>query len=334
MVDNLKHIWYGKDRDNHAIPYFAGKEDIMPQSMRRGVLFMDVHGVLLGAEDSNNSGVPITGHHVHQKWVDVVRTALDEAGANSLQIKENILDSRALWKLRMHIELTTHRTTKGKAVKEKKFHERVNLRLLQEVAPSFMRSLSKKARKQIAHRVKELRRDTSRYGYILEQEMRGLIHELVKNDQWWVLYLTTAGDHGRTAKLLQAQNAPICSFFTTESIGAPKSHPDYWIRIAAKAKSSPSGCVVVEDNLIMGINAVKAGMSVIFVDRDCGIEDFIRNKLNSRVAGVNLPRVGGSLPSNGAQFAVCVKSIAGVKLCLQRIKTRDSKGIEALSVKG
>lgn len=293
----------------------------MPQSMRRDVLFMDVHGVLLGAEDPSKSGVPITGHYVHQKWVDIVRMALNEAGANPLQIKEKLLDPHALWQLRMRIELTTPKTTRGKVVEEKKFHERVNLRLLQKVAPAFMRSLNRKARERISCRVREIRRDTSRYRYVLIPEMRELVNELVKDDQWQMLYLTTAGDHGRTAKLLRAQKASTHPFLTTENIGAPKSHPWYWIKIAARTKTSPNRCVVIEDNLIMGINAIRAGMSVIFVDKGCGIENFIRDELNNRVAGVSLSQVGGSLPKNGAQFAVCVKSIADLKLYLQRIST-------------
>lgn len=304
--------------------HFAGKEDVMPQQVRRDVLFMDVHGVFLSAEDPNEPGSPLVGYRRHQKWVDVIRLALGEAGALQHQINEAFLDPRVLWQLRMHIELTIPRIRKGRGSSERRFHERVNLRLLRKVAPSFIRSIVRGARKRIARRVKELRQDASRHGYILESEMRELVHWLAEEDQRWLLCLTTAGDPDHTAERLRAQNAPLSLFirnFTTEKVGLPKSHPDFWTKIAAQASASADKCVVVEDNLAMGVNAIRAGMSVIFLDRGYGIEDFITKELKGEVAGVHLSRVGESLPMYGQQFMVCAKTLAGIKLCLQRIKT-------------
>lgn len=301
----------------------------MPQQVCRDVLFMDVHGVFLTAESPSQSGVPLIGLQRHQKWVDVVRKALEEAGALPLQIRESLLDPLVLWKLRMRLELTTPKTSGGKVVREKRFQEQVNLRLLQEVAPTFVRSLDRKGRKHIARRVKQLRRDASRHGYVLTTEMREFVHWLVEEDQRWMLYLTTAGDPDRSAQELRARNAPMSLFarvFATETVGLPKSHPAFWAKIAAKARSSPARCVVVEDNLTMGVNAVKAGMSVILLDMNYGIEDFIRSELNGKVAGVGLSQVGESIPLIGERFVVCAKTPAGIKLCLQRIKTALTGG--------
>lgn len=296
----------------------------MPQQKSHDVLFMDVHGVFLTAEDLSNSGAPLIGHKRHQKWVDAVRQSLEEAGALPVQIKAAFLDSLVLWTLRMHIELTTSQTSEGK------FYERVNLRLLRKVAPTFMRGLDRKGRKRIAQRVRQLRQDASRYGYILEPEMRELVHWLVEdNPRGWMLYLTTAGDLESAAKELRAENAPLSLFiriFTTQKVGLPKSHPDYWRTIAAEARSSTARCLVVEDNMTMGINAAKAGMSVIFLDRGYGVEDFIRDKLGGKVAGVDISRVGESLSLGHEQFVVCAKTPAGIKLCLQRIQTASKGG--------
>ena len=76
--------------------------------------------------------------------------------------------------------------------------------------------------------------------------------------------------------------------------------------------------MVVEDKLVVGLNAVKAGMSVILYDRGYGLEDFILGELKGKIAGVALSRAGDTLPAYGRQFVVCAKTPAGIKLCLQR----------------
>lgn len=292
--------------------------------MRRNVLLMDVHGVFLSPEDPSEPDQVLIGYRRHKKWVAVMRQVLEEAGALPEQLNEGLLDPRVLWKLRVRLELTTPRTTKGKVVHEKRFHAQVNLRLLREVAPAFMQSLDTARRNLLAHRIKELRREVShRAGYILEPDMRDLVSGLADEDPPWKLYLTTAGDPRRTVGELCEQKAPLKLFakiFTTEGVGLPKSHPQFWRKLALLAQSPASHCVILEDNLAMGVNAAKAGMSVVFLDH-CGIEEFVSSELGGKVAGIELSRVGESLPR---QFVVCAKTVAGVRLCLQRVAAARS----------
>ncbi|KKS53107.1 MAG: hypothetical protein UV19_C0014G0002 [Parcubacteria group bacterium GW2011_GWA2_42_28] len=294
----------------------------MPQQARRDVLLMDVHGVFLSAEDPNRSESVLHGARRHQKWVDAVRQALKEAGALSHQIQEALFDPQVFWTMRMRVELATPKNAGGRAIRERKFHERVNLRLLREVAPAFICGLDKRVRRRIARRVKELRQEASRESYFLDEEMRELVQWVMDGDRRWMLCLTTAGDHDLTVQQLRTQDAPArVHIFSTVEVGLLKSHPDFWTKIAARVEYPSDRCVVVEDNLIMGMNAVKAGMSVIFLDRDYGIENFIRKELRGEVAGVSLSHVGESLPMDGAQFVVCAKTPAGIRLCLERIKS-------------
>lgn len=293
----------------------------MPQSKRRAVLFMDKHGVFLTAEDPSNPGHVLVGQRRHQKLADAIRTALEEFGALPLQIRESLLESHVFYNLRMRVELAMPKNTCGQVVREDIFHERVNLRLLREVSPSFMRGLDHAKCRTIARRVRELRRDASLHSYILEPEMRELVQKLAGQ---WLIYLTTAGSFKRTAQSmpLGTRSSPSGMFlrvFMTESVGIPKSHRDFWEKIAAMVQSHPSQCVVVEDNLLMGIKALRAGMSVIFLDRGYGIEGFIRVELGGKVANVQLSKVSDSPPSDNSQFAVCAKSIAGLGFYLQRI---------------
>ena len=292
----------------------------MLQTMHRVVLFMDKHGVFLTAVDPDNPGCVLVGQRRHQKLSDAVRTALEENGAFPLQINEDLLEPNVFWGLRMRIELAMPKNMEGKVVREELFHERVNLRLLREVAPAFMRGLDRRACIKIAQRVREIRKDASRHKYILETEMHSLVRELPRQ---WKLYLTTAGAFKHTVESLPL-NTPgdhtglFARVFMTESVGIPKTHQDFWTKIATLAKVHPSQCVAIEDNLLMGIKAVRAGMSVIYIDRGYGIEGFIRDELKGKIAGVSLSRVSDTIPPNNAQFIVCVKSIAGLKFCLQR----------------
>ena len=293
----------------------------MPSQTGPNILIMDVHGVFFTAESADNRGTALIGTGRHQKWVDAVRSALLEAGALQLQVKEGLLDPCVLWKLRMSIELTTPKTMRsGRVVPERKFHERVNLRLLRKVAPGFIRGLTRKQRKQLAHRVKEIRRNAPRYGYFLESDMRELADELVQ-EVMWACYFTTANLQSAT-QLFRSENVPVTLFaklFAPEAVKLPKSHPAFWAKIAAAIKTSPGRCVVVEDNLTMGVNAVRAGMSVVFLDRYYGIEEFIRDELQGEVAGVRLYHIGERIARDGKQFVVCAKTPAGVRMCLRRV---------------
>lgn len=291
----------------------------MSQQKSRDVLFMDVHGVLLSAATLKRPRVPLIGKHRHQKWSDLVGRVLLDAGALPLQLKPALLEPQPLWTLRMQLELTTPRTRRGQVIRERKFHERVNLRLLKDVAPSFMASLDRAQQKRLARQVKKLRQDTARYRYFLESEMRVLVQELAGP---WMLYLTTAGIEAEVAAELCSEKLTLDLFakvFLTEKVGLPKSHPDFWLKIARKVGVAPRQCVVVEDNLAMGLYAVRAGMSVVFYDRGYGLEEFIRHELAGVVAGVSLSLVDASLPSR-RPFVVCARDIREIRFCLQQAK--------------
>ncbi|MBI2552013.1 hypothetical protein HYW17_01780 [Candidatus Uhrbacteria bacterium] len=292
----------------------------MSQQQRRDVLFMDVHGVFLTLEGKQEREIALAGK---QQWVWMIRTALAQAGALPPQIKEALLDPYGFWDLRMRLELSTSKIEGGKVVTEKKFQERVNLRLLRKVAPAFVNSLDLGGRRRLARQVRKLRRDAPRPPYILTPQMRELVQWLVDEDGRWMLCLTTARSSEFAQQLLREQNAPMNLFvrvFISEQVGPPKSHPDFWIAIAKKLQSAVDRCVVLENNLVMGMTALQAGMSVIFIDRDDAIEEFISRELGGALAGITLSSVGESLPMDGTQFVVCAKSPAGIKLCLERIK--------------
>lgn len=296
----------------------------MPLRARRDVLFADVHGVVLSAATLDRPMVPLVGQQLLQKWANAVREVLDQNGALALQVKEALLKPRALWELRMKLTFTTPRTKKGRVIRERKFHERVNLRLLRTIAPSFMKSLEWKCQRRIVRQVRKLRQDTARYGYFLEPKMRRLIREFAGQ---WMLYLTTAGRASEVEEEFRSERVVWNLFvrvFLTEKVGLPKSHPDFWFKIAKLVNADPKRCVAIEDNLVMGWNALRAGMSVVLYDRGYGLEEFIRDELKGEVAGVTLSRAGDALPAYGKQFVVCAKTPAGIKQCLQMAALQDS----------
>lgn len=281
----------------------------------RDVLLMDVHGVVFTAATADKPRVPLIGQWRHEKWVVTVREVLDRAGVFPPQIKEALLEPQTLWDLRMSLEINTPRTSQGRVIRESEFHERVNLRLLRAVALPFMQSLTHQQQRYLARQVKRGRRNASRYQYFLEDEMRQLVQDL---SDTWMLHLTTAGGEMEVEREFRSENVPLDLFarvFLTEKVGLPKSHPDFWRSLAVKLGVDPQRCVVVEDNLMMGLNAAEAGMSVVFYDRGYGLEDFIHRELQGRVCNIRLSCVGDDLPCH-QPFVVCAGNVGEIQRCL------------------
>lgn len=283
----------------------------------------DVHGGLLEHDIRPYRSAP--GER-RDRWSEYVYATLQEGGADFSEIMTDHLESMALWRRRVRIEIDHLKAQSaagaGRTPSHKEYLLGVNVELLRWVAPAFMGRISEEQRIHCA-RVLFGKRRTDQHEYALSAGMAELVRKLER--QGIVLCLITAQTRERAEELLQEHALPpgrSRKLYASGDAGVPKSHSAYWPTLCARLGFSTSHVVCIEDSPSLGLNVVRSGMALFLVDRDGASAAFIREECGGNLGGAPLLTVENRFPVAGP-FVVCVPGHEELGKGLQKMRQSE-----------